>query len=202
MGVWSEPLFVYCQAKIREGGDEVAVVDPNDIIIDFTCLGSNSRLRALEQHGIDMNGKISLNQSFMAMCNSARVYGYLNTSRVDIWTAYMCLAFDQNPMLNRIELYMYSSDTGFPYYFAMSRSDKVIVINTLPIGHVLYSNIEEDTDSDGTQYVVVKFDRDMFRERIKVNKYRNSIFGAETPANVDLTILRKENFIPLSLFFE
>lgn len=160
MGIWSEPLFAVC-FDANSG-----VIDPKQVSIDFS--GCDERIEELNCHFTKVCEKTNLEDFFASVCDTARIYGYINFRKCIAWTECFRLIFDQNPAVDEIQLHFWCRDEHFPYFVGMYRHESGVSIHRAESGNVMYSDVrdltlEEQEESERWEKFKIDFNKDKYK---------------------------------------
>lgn len=145
MGIWSEPIGVYCKnidgSKIS-GKDVTLLFDEDSAAL---ALNVHSEIKA---EIASTTTPISFEDSIMAACSCAKIYGYLTKPELRAWDAYFEALMNQNPRVKRAEAHFFCQDNNQAYYARKNRGDDTAWMS-LPRGNLACYKLEYNKAEEG-----------------------------------------------------
>ena len=188
MGFWTIPVCV------RAVGVDLANLRINlPVLQKGVSHPDNSPIDKMACHGVGVEGNLSVEESFMMMVDTAKIWGYVDSHEYLAWEWYCGVIFKQNPLLRKIEFHMYCSDEQQPFFVRAKRGGDVNWW-MIPTGAVMCFTIEETPDSEdkkGRPYIFLQFESEVYKQIVLDRRNVLKLFCNRVRAHCEWHLQRK-----------
>ena len=135
MGIWSYPIGVYCEKGYHD------VVSGKDVFVRFDDDTSPPILLSNHSTIVSIKEPVSFEESIMATCDCAKIYGYFDDRELEAWETYFDVLMAQNPELTLAEAHFFCTDHDLAY-FARKKRGCLLEWLEVSVGNLVCYDIE------------------------------------------------------------
>lgn len=117
MGIWTVPLFTsHPELNVNLGW-----IRPEN-----KCGELVNCLFNFINEDFETGRVVKLGEFMSAICNTAKIYGYLDIRTLEMWSDFMTRVVEFNPGTESFQLHFFCTDDQIPFYFEYCRGECVM----------------------------------------------------------------------------